>query len=81
MVNPLPLPLIEKTLQRPLTSLEQLVLEGSWQGQRYRKMADESGYVEEYIKQVGARLWAKLSEKTGSTVTKKNLRLVFDQLN
>ena len=44
-------------------------------------MADESGYVEEYVKQVGARLWAELSEKTGSTVTKKNLHLVFDSLN
>jgi len=81
MANPLPLLLIEQTLQRPLTSLERLVLESSWQGQRYRKMADESGYVEEYVKQVGARLWAELSEKTGSTVTKKNLHLVFDSLN
>ncbi len=55
------------------------MLEGSWWGQRYRNMADGSGYAEEYIKQVGARLWAELSEKNGSTVTKKNLRLVFDQ--
>ena len=37
MANPLPLLLIEQTLQRPLTSLERLVLESSWQGQRYRK--------------------------------------------
>lgn len=79
MVDPLPLSRIEQTLQRPLTSLERLVLESSWQGQRYRKMADDSGYAEEYVKQVGARLWAELSEKSGSTVTKKNLRLVFDQ--
>ena len=79
MVDPLPLLFIEQTLQRPLTSLERLVMEGSWRGQRYRKIADGSGYAEEYIKQVGARLWAELSEKNGSTVTKKNLRLVFDR--
>ncbi|WP_035986617.1 AAA-like domain-containing protein [Leptolyngbya sp. KIOST-1] len=73
--------LVEQTLQRPLTTLEKLVVEGSWQGLRYRHMADESGYVEEYIKQVGAKLWAELSAQTGSTVTKKNLRLLFGIVN
>lgn len=72
------LPLIQQTLQRPLTQLEQLVVEGSWQGQRYGHIAQASGYCEEYIKQIGARLWAELSEKTGTTVTKKNLRLMLD---
>ncbi len=81
MVDSLPLPLIQKKMQRSLTSLECLILESSWQGRRYRQMAEESGYVEEYIKQVGAKLWAELSEKTGTTVTKKNLRLVFDRFN
>lgn len=79
MANPLPLSLIEQTLQRPLTSLERLILEGSWQGQRYRQLADEAGYVENYVKQIGSQLWAELSEKKGVAVTKKNLHLVFDQ--
>lgn len=69
--------LIEQTLQRPLTSLEQAVIQGAWQGERYRRIADDSGYVEEYVKQVGAKLWGELSAKVGSTVTKKNLRLIF----
>lgn len=69
--------LVQQILQRPMTSLEKLVIEGSWQGRRYRQMAEESGYAEEYTKQVGAKLWAELSAKNGSTVTKKNLRLLF----
>lgn len=76
--------LIQQTLQRPLTSLEKLVIlviEESYRGRRYRHMADESGYVEEYVKQVGAKLWVELSRKTGSTVTKKNLRLIFGCLD
>ncbi len=71
------LPLVQQTLQRPLTQLEQLILDGSWQGCRYGQMAQGSGYGEEYIKQVGAKLWAELSDKIGTTVTKKNLRLLF----
>jgi hypothetical protein len=72
------LPLVQQVLQRSLTQLEQLILEGAWQGQRYGQMAQASGYGEEYLKQVGARLWAELSQKTGTTVTKKNLRLTLD---
>ncbi len=72
------LPLVQQTLQRSLTQLEQLIVEGSWQGQRYGQMAQASGYGEEYLKQVGARLWAELSEKMGTPVTKKNLRLMLD---
>ncbi|NJL44980.1 MAG: hypothetical protein HC922_02985 [Leptolyngbyaceae cyanobacterium SM2_3_12] len=71
MVDSSPLAHLQEALQRPLTKLEQLVLEASWQGQRYRQMAAESGYGEEYIKQVGSKLWAELSEKTGNLVTKK----------
>ncbi|MBE9113876.1 AAA-like domain-containing protein [Nodosilinea sp. LEGE 07298] len=71
------LPVVQQTLQRPLTQLEQLIVEGTWQGQRYGQMAQASGYGEEYIKQIGARLWAELSEKLGTAVTKKNLRLMF----
>ncbi|HIK46055.1 MAG TPA: AAA-like domain-containing protein [Leptolyngbyaceae cyanobacterium M65_K2018_010] len=64
-------------LQRPLTSLEQFILISSWQGLRYGQMAVTSGYGEEYMKQVGARLWAALSEKAGTPITKKNLRLLL----
>jgi hypothetical protein len=72
--------LTQQILQRPLTSLEVLILVGSWQGDRYGQMAGESGYGEEYIKQVGAKLWTELSLQLGVTVTKKKLRLIFTDL-
>ena len=74
-----PLVQIQQVLNRPLTHLESMILVDSWSGLRYRTMAKQSGYGEEYLKQIGARLWGELSHLLGVTVTKKNLRLVFQK--
>ncbi|WOD41507.1 AAA-like domain-containing protein [Nodosilinea sp. E11] len=71
------LPLVQRALQRSLTQLERLVVRGAWQGQRYGQMAQASGYGEEDLKQVGAQLWAELSDKLGTAVTQKNLRMLL----
>ncbi|MFH7245473.1 MAG: AAA-like domain-containing protein [Spirulina sp.] len=42
-------------------------------------MAKESGYGEEYLKQIGAKLWGDISHSLDRTVTKKNLRLVLQE--
>lgn len=71
-----PIAQIQLALNRPLTHLESMILMDSWSGIRYSIMAQQSGYGEEYLKQIGARLWSELSQVLGVTVTKKNLRLV-----
>lgn len=67
-------------LNRRLTPLESLILSASWEGIHYSAMAQQSGYGEEYLKQIGAKLWHGLSRYLGVTVTKKNLRLVLQSL-
>ncbi|MEM6753023.1 MAG: hypothetical protein AAF630_08655 [Cyanobacteria bacterium P01_C01_bin.38] len=65
-------------LNRELNECERYVLGKSWQGERYTKIANDSGYETNYIKQVGAKLWSELSSATGKTITKKNLRIVIE---
>ena len=70
---------IERQLiARELSSCERYIIAKSWEGDRYEKIARESGYDKNYIKQVGAKLWSELSLATGKSITKKNLRIVFD---
>lgn len=77
MSDIVPIAPIQQVLNRSLTHLESMILVESWSGSRYSTMAQQSGYGEEYLKQIGARLWSDLSRRLGVTVTKKNLRLVF----
>lgn len=58
-----------------LTDVETIILDGSWQNQRYEEIADGAGYSTNYIqKDVGTRLWKKLSDALGEEVGKKNFR-------
>lgn len=73
-----PLEVVEKILlKRELTSLEQLILLQSWEGQGYDEMAEGSGYCSNYFKVIGSQLWHQLSEVVGKKVTKKNLQLIL----
>lgn len=79
MPDSTPIPQIEKGLSRSLNPLEVMILEGAWGGVQYRKLARESGYGEEYLKQIGAKLWHELSDQLGIFVSKKNLRVVIQE--
>ncbi|MEB3290549.1 MAG: AAA-like domain-containing protein [Leptolyngbya sp.] len=68
---------VQQALNRPLTHLESTILEGAWEGVQYRVIAEQSGYGEEYLKQIGAKLWHDLSSHLEVAVTKKNLRIVL----
>ena len=58
-----------------LSDIEMIVLQGSWMGQTYEEMAQHAGYTVDYLnKDVGNKLWRKLSEILGEKVSKKNLR-------
>ena len=58
-----------------LSDVEMIVLKGSWEGETYEEMAQQAGYTVDYLnKDVGNKLWKKLSDILGEKVSKKNLR-------
>lgn len=62
-----------------LNDLQELVFRQSWAGRSYAAMADETSYDENYLKDVGSRLWKLLSQHLGTRVTKNNLQSVLRQ--
>lgn len=58
-----------------LSDIEIKVLRGSWEGKTYDQIASYHGYSAEYLnKDIGNKLWSKLSEILGEKVTKKNFK-------
>ncbi len=58
-----------------LSDIEIKVLQGSWERKTYDDMAIEYGYSPEYLnKDVGNKLWRKLSAALAETVTKRNFQ-------
>ncbi|MCC3472074.1 MULTISPECIES: AAA-like domain-containing protein [unclassified Microcoleus] len=58
-----------------LSDIEMKVLQGSWEGKSYDEIATTYGYSAEYLnKDVGNKLWHKLSEALGEKITKKNFK-------
>lgn len=58
-----------------LSDIEMKVLQGSWEGKSYDEIATTYGYSAEYLnKDVGNKLWHKLSEALGERITKKNFK-------
>ncbi len=68
------------TTGKHLSNIEVMVLQGSWQGQRYPQIAAQNGYALEYLKNdIGPQLWKRLSQCLGEKVSKANLRAVLQQ--
>jgi LuxR family glucitol operon transcriptional activator len=68
------------TTGKHLSNIEIMVLQGSWQGQRYPQIAAQNGYALEYLKNdIGPQLWKRLSKALGEKVSKANLRAVLQQ--
>jgi AAA-like domain len=58
-----------------LSDIEIKVLQGSWEGKSYDKIAQLYGYSAEYLnKDIGNKLWHKLSQALGERITKKNFK-------
>ncbi|QLE59561.1 serine/threonine protein kinase [Nostoc sp. TCL26-01] len=58
-----------------LTDLEVKVLKGSWEGKKYDDIATELNLTNTYIQNdVGAKLWRKLTDIIGESVSKNNFR-------
>lgn len=64
---------------RQLSYIEELVFRYSWDGKRYREMAQATGYEEGYLKDTGSRLWQAISESLGYQVTKKRLHFLLPE--
>lgn len=63
-----------------LSNIEVIVLQCSWQGQRYPQIASEHGYALEYLKNdIGPQLWKRLSQAFGEKISKTNLRAALQQ--
>jgi hypothetical protein len=63
-----------------LTDLEIDVLRGTWEGKSYEEIAEELFRSTSYInKDVGYRLWKRLSEALGEDVTKKSFRQALNR--
>jgi tetratricopeptide (TPR) repeat protein len=59
---------------RRLSELQRLVLQQVYQGQKYREIADDAGYTEGHIKDVGSDLWKLLSQAFDTKFTKSNCK-------
>ncbi|MGB7417144.1 MAG: NB-ARC domain-containing protein [Thermosynechococcaceae cyanobacterium] len=55
-----------------LTNTQTTVFLQSWQGRTYQQIADSHGYDSDYLKDVGHKLWRKLSLQLGEPISKHN---------
>lgn len=67
-----------------LSNIQTTVFLQAWQGKTYQQIAQSTGYDADYIKDVGHKLWRKLSDILGESLSKHNfcsiLRRRFQQL-
>ncbi|MGB3267231.1 MAG: NB-ARC domain-containing protein [Microcoleus sp.] len=57
-----------------LDKLQEAILRGTMQGEKYTKIAEEIHCNESYVRDVGSKLWPILSEELGENVSKTNFR-------
>ncbi|MEG4307830.1 MULTISPECIES: ATP-binding protein [unclassified Microcoleus] len=63
-----------------LDNLQEAILRGTMQGEKYTKIADDIHCNESYVRDVGSKLWPILSEELGEDVNKKNFRSAIERL-
>ena len=63
-----------------LDNLQEAILRGTMQGDKYTKIAEEIHCNESYVRQVGSELWQILSEELGEDVSKTNFRSAMERL-
>ncbi|NEQ95271.1 MAG: AAA family ATPase [Cyanothece sp. SIO2G6] len=75
-----PLIILENCGLDRLSTVQVAVIQGTWVGLTYDRMAQQTGYDPDYLKYVGSKLWQELSKQLGQSVSKSNLRAVLQQL-
>lgn len=62
-----------------LNSLQQAVLSGVWNSQKYREIADDYHCTEANVKRVAGSLWQLISEELDEKVNKSNFRATMER--
>jgi DNA-binding MarR family transcriptional regulator len=62
-----------------LDYLQEAILRGTLQGQKYWKIAEETHASEGHVRDVGSKLWKILSEGLGEDITKANFRAILEK--
>ena len=62
-----------------LNSLQQAVLSGVWNSQKYREIADNYHCTEANVKRVAGSLWQLISEELDEKVNKSNFRATMER--
>ncbi|MCP2731631.1 NB-ARC domain-containing protein [Limnofasciculus baicalensis] len=63
-----------------LDDLEQAILRGTVQGEKYSKIAEENHCTHGHVKDVASQLWNILSQELGEDVRKSNFRATLERL-
>lgn len=63
-----------------LDNLQEAIVQGTIQGKKYTKIAEDIHCNESYVRDVGSKLWQILSEELGEDVSKTNLRSAMQRL-
>ncbi|NET46679.1 NB-ARC domain-containing protein [Okeania sp. SIO2B3] len=71
--------IFEKT-GKHLDDLQQVVIQGVWQGKSYSQIGEECHRSESRVRDVGYRLWQILSEQLGEDINKNNFRSTIERL-
>ena len=70
-----------KSFGKYLSDIEIKLLQGSWEEKTYDRIAAIYGYSAEYLnKDVGNKLWHKLSQALQEKVTKKNFKAALRRI-
>lgn len=76
------LAIVDRLLQsKKLNNLQELIFRQSWKDITYQKIAKNSDYSYDYIRDNGAELWKLLSQALGEKVTKKNFKAIIERQN
>ena len=62
-----------------LNELQEMILRGTWTGDRYNKIAEEVKLSDDRVREVGMELWQILSQELGEKVKKSNFRSVIER--
>lgn len=62
-----------------LEDLQEAILGGVWEGQKYSQIAEASHCSEGHVRNVASKLWKRLSNVLGEEVTPSNLRSALER--
>lgn len=62
-----------------LSNLQETIFSQVWEGKTYAEIAEACGYEHNYIRDVGFRLWQRVSEALDQKISKSNIKAVLSR--